>query len=88
MQSKECARLNTGTKVQYLQGGCRLFVWKFFSQRQQQGHEQEEEPLPTYVVTVQWFSISRNHLNQRSATQRPRAPLRPSINFSAPLNYC
>ncbi|GFU88948.1 hypothetical protein TNCV_4446231 [Trichonephila clavipes] len=50
MQSKRRIRLDAGRKGQSLKDGCRLFAWKFFLQTQQQGHEQAEEPLSTYVV--------------------------------------
>ncbi|GFX38548.1 hypothetical protein TNCV_3206161 [Trichonephila clavipes] len=47
MQSKGRTRLAAGKS---LQDGCRAFARKLFFQTQQQGHEQAEEPLPTYVV--------------------------------------
>ncbi|GFX52560.1 hypothetical protein TNCV_4325761 [Trichonephila clavipes] len=50
MQSKGHSRLDAECKGQSLQDFCRLFAWKFFSQTQQQGNKQAEEPLSAYVV--------------------------------------
>ncbi|GFX00319.1 hypothetical protein TNCV_1273131 [Trichonephila clavipes] len=44
-------RLDAGCKGQSLQNGCRLLDWKFSFRTQQQGQEQTEESLSTYVVT-------------------------------------
>ncbi|GFW81446.1 hypothetical protein TNCV_377941 [Trichonephila clavipes] len=49
MHSKGHTRLGAKLKRQSLQDGCRAFAWKFF-QTQQQGHEQAEKSLFTYVV--------------------------------------
>ncbi|GFV22826.1 hypothetical protein TNCV_4962411 [Trichonephila clavipes] len=79
MHSKGRIRLDTGRKGQSLQDGCRLFAWTFFFQTQQQGHEQDEEPLSAYVVMSLW--LSSNPVQMSMLCRDLRQPFWFTISF-------